>query len=84
MDIKKLTTESTLKEWRETINLIIDALQVASSTNDGFMSSSDKNKLDNIDLQPTEQSSNLVESGGVYSFIMNEISKINNNTESKN
>ena len=83
MDIKKLTTESTLKEWRETINLIIDALQVASSTNDGFMSSSDKNKLDNIDLQPTEQSSNLVESGGVYSFIMNEISKINNNTESK-
>ena len=84
MDIKKLTTESTLKEWRETINLIIDALQVASSTNDGLMSSSDKNKLDNIDLQPTEQSSNLVESGGVYSFIMNEISKINNNTESKN
>lgn len=84
MNIKKLTTESTLKEWRETINLIIDALQVASSTNDGFMSSSDKNKLDNIDLQPTEQSSNLVESGGVYSFIMNEISKINNNTESKN
>lgn len=75
MAIQKLTTASTLKEWRETINQIIDLLQVASPTSIGLMSLEDKKKLDTIDKTVTEQSSNLVSSGAVYEFVKSQLSK---------